>query len=700
MKYILLIAFVLKVFFLKAQVDVNAIDKANLELINLMSEKTPQEIEQLAKDIIVKAEKINYDNGIIEAKLHLANAYWKQHKITDGIILCKKILEEKNLSKAQYENAYLTLAELYFSIDNKQEALRYFLKCIYYQEDTVKFSYQYFLLRLGNIYLSEKSNRKAISFYWRAYRNASAISGLENREFIITHSLNSIGLAFRNEKRYDSAMFYFRKALSHAEKHYYHGSSVPSKADSIMIVTIKGNIGNVYFLQQKYNEAIPYFEEDYRICVAYGEYYNLIQTCIGLGNTYLNLDDSEKAMYYYQKAQEIAEKKEYYFELKHVFLGMSRLYEKRKDFEKSLFILQKSIEVQESLIRMKNQSDAYQLQIIEEINKKEEENTHLKTQNQQQKEQLIQGIILIVFALLLISVLIFLLVNIYRKSLKIKEQNQSLHLKNLKILQQKKEMEMQKDTVEKINSELNQLHDTKNRLLSILGHDLKGPIFSFKGLGKLIRTYLKEENYQRIYKLTEKIDYSAEQLYNLLNNLIVWASNQRGVLPYEPQLLNSAEIIQESISVLENIASFKEIKIKLDISKNLWTYADKNALSFIFRNLIHNAIKFSHQGGEIRITARLENEHITFSVSDDGVGMSQELIDKLFLQKNIVFSEEKGFMGTGLGLPLVRDFVMMNGGKIWVNSVLEKGTTFYFALPVSDSFLVRKNDKSLSENSN
>lgn len=174
----------------------------------------------------------------------------------------------------------------------------------------------------------------------------------------------------------------------------------------------------------------------------------------------------------------------------------------------------------------------------------------------------------------------------------------------------------------------------------------------------------------------------SKNAYILLENLLNWARNQQKLIKYKPSIFNLKYIVQESISVLNGIAGSKSISLIFDIDETLTAYFDKETVSTVIRNLISNSLKFTNTNGEIRVTVINFDIFLQISVKDSGVGMSPEVAHKLFKLDQIFSTfgtnREKG---TGLGLILCKDFVEGNGGKIWVESELGKGSDFKFTLP-------------------
>ena len=179
------------------------------------------------------------------------------------------------------------------------------------------------------------------------------------------------------------------------------------------------------------------------------------------------------------------------------------------------------------------------------------------------------------------------------------------------------------------------------------------------------------------------INKSAVQTLRLLENLLEWANSQRGKIVFNPVIINLRELFNEEFSMLNEMAMEKSIELKSSFSDNLTISADKNMIKTILRNLISNAIKFTNKNGKVEVKADSMNDRVEISVSDNGIGMKDETIAKLFkLDANISTYGTENEKGTGLGLFLCKEFVEKHGGKIWVESESGKGSTFKFILPM------------------
>lgn len=239
------------------------------------------------------------------------------------------------------------------------------------------------------------------------------------------------------------------------------------------------------------------------------------------------------------------------------------------------------------------------------------------------------------------------------------------------------------------NEELLKLNADKDLFLSILAHDLKSPFNAILGFMELLTSNIREYDINEIERDLKIVDISVKRAYYLLEDILLWARSQMGKIPYEPQKLNFSAICQKILSDMKLIADTKKITIKLHAADETTVFADNDMLKTILRNLISNAIKYCNPGGRIEINTERTISEITISVSDNGIGIAPEIVNKLFdISKLHSTRGTADEIGTGLGLFLIKEFVEKHGGKIWVKSKLQNrhtgkvgGSTFYFTLP-------------------
>ena len=230
--------------------------------------------------------------------------------------------------------------------------------------------------------------------------------------------------------------------------------------------------------------------------------------------------------------------------------------------------------------------------------------------------------------------------------------------------------------------QLKQLNQTKDKFFSIIAHDLKSPFQGLIGLTEMVASGDEEFSKDKLVECNKLIHESASTLYGLIENLLEWAQMQRGLINCTPEEIRLQEIVTQTIETIKNRALQKGIIIRNEIPESQKAFADEKMVSTIFRNLLTNAIKFTKRDGQINIrTKTINNKKIEISVSDNGIGISAENVKKLFkLEEKVSAVGTEGETSTGLGLLLCKEFVEKNGGGIWADSQVGKGTTFTFSL--------------------
>ncbi len=245
----------------------------------------------------------------------------------------------------------------------------------------------------------------------------------------------------------------------------------------------------------------------------------------------------------------------------------------------------------------------------------------------------------------------------------------------------------QKERLEKMvelkTKELNELNASKDKFFSIIAHDLKNPFNTIIGFSDMLIDEINSGNIVAMAKYAEMINTSAVQTMRLLENLLEWANSQRGKVVFNPVPIKLQALFKEEFRILNDMAIEKNIDLQWSISEALIIVADKNMIKTVLRNLISNAIKFTHKYGNVNVGTKIDNNNIIVSVADNGIGMTKETINKLFrIDADLSTRGTENEKGTGLGLFLCKEFVEKHGGKIWVESEEGKGSIFSFSIPL------------------
>lgn len=247
------------------------------------------------------------------------------------------------------------------------------------------------------------------------------------------------------------------------------------------------------------------------------------------------------------------------------------------------------------------------------------------------------------------------------------------------------EIEQQKAVLEQQRRELEALNTTKDKFFAIIAHDLKNPFSTVLGISELLAREFESFDPESLKEFISQIYKYSNNTFNLLENLLQWSMVQTGRMPMRPKMANLCLIVAENVELLSGNALQKQITIETVNCKEISAYVDVNMITTVVRNLLSNAIKFTPGEGKIKVAIDTEESFWKISVSDNGIGICEKDMKKLFLidsnPTTIGTSQETG---TGLGLILCKEFVERNGGTIGVSSVIDLGTTFWFTVPKSD----------------
>lgn len=503
---------------------------------------------------------------------------------------------------------------------------------------------------------------------------------------------NNIGDIYNRLGIYNRALEYVNKGLEIALK----GND---KTTSNYIYNVKGLI---YTNLNMHDSALKCFNQSLKIRKELNFTIGIATSYINIGSIYCSLNELDSCFYYTQKAIEIFSSNNDRTGLIGSFKLMGDYYNKAKDYDNAIQYFNKSLELNKNFGDLSIQKDVYEglklsyqqlgninmafyyQELSVKINDSLSTNvfveriTHLteslKYELQRQESELIQKqkerelsskikfqqslIRLYISILILIVLLVITVVYFYFQKYK------SYKLLNL-----------QKRQIEELNS-------TKDKLFSIIGHDLKNPIASIIGVAEVLNDTTITIPDDKRKQLIRSICDVGISTHHTLEGLLNWAKTQTNSVNVRYDNINLNSLIDSIIRIQTPIASQKGITIENIVEKDLSAVTDTNIISTILRNLTLNAIKYSKQGGRIIISAENQNQWVVVSVKDFGVGMNYDVKNALFSSTNIKSSygtaNEKG---TGLGLIICKEFIAKLGGKIWVESEIDHGSTFHFTIP-------------------
>jgi signal transduction histidine kinase len=430
-------------------------------------------------------------------------------------------------------------------------------------------------------------------------------------------------------------------------------------------------MGLLELSKKNYDEAEKYLQNALKISKQLGKNSQKIATVesmINLADIYKINNQEELQISYLNLAAEFSKTYNLSSYLPIIYNEMILVnLEKNKLDKAKKYIIEYKI-VSDSLSKSKLEDKTDLVNRLIYLHSLEKEKKHLEQTEILQKESIKRRNLLLILTIFSSILLVWFIIKIKRINNKTKITNQTLLDQN--------------ETIRNQNNRLEVLVSTKDKLFSIIAHDLRSPFNSILGFSDLLLEDMKELSTDQIAHRIGLINRTAKSTLHLLENLLSWAKHQTGQIRFSPENLKLNPLINEIIESLDSTAFIKNISIDYKPTHEIEVYADNNMLRTIIRNLIQNSIKFTPKMGKVEIFASKKTEGIEISVSDNGIGMSKDMIDNLFLIGKInPKSGTANEKGSGLGLVLCKEFIEKHGSKISVKSQENLGSTFSFTIP-------------------
>lgn len=481
------------------------------------------------------------------------------------------------------------------------------------------------------------------------YKKAIDFKKKNKQDNFLGNTYINIGNVYKNLSKNDSALYFYELALEKAEE----------TRDSVFLIEILESIGITHSRNDNYLLAKDYLLQS----IALFNYLKLPYT-IKIVNSYHELAKVYIILANFEKAEDLLTKsRQILVDNKATFstnmkqnLELSELLAwSTKDFVNARLYSRKHAILMDSLYQRDSEQKVYKLLLSYEDQLKEE---RIKTLEQEQK----------------ISDL---------KNERLDSQRRALCAALLVMLLILGVLYRLNKWRSKINLELETLNNTKDKLFSIIAHDLKNPLSAFRSITQALSDDIFDISREDLDYFMKQLNNSAHNLFDLLQNLLYWSISQSGRLEFQPQEVVLKDTANEVFSLLESSAAIKKISLKNTLSIESTAWADQKMTHTILRNLVANAIKFTSNGGSISLSASLGASEITVSVIDTGRGISPEQAKNLFsLGNNKNKRDETEGRGTGLGLILCKELVERQNGKIWLESSSPQGSIFNFTLPI------------------
>ena len=380
------------------------------------------------------------------------------------------------------------------------------------------------------------------------------------------------------------------------------------------------------------------------------------------GNAYLRLHNPKKAIELFRMAGEESKKLNLREVLKESYRGLALGYNELRDFQLAFKNQALYTNLKDSLLNWETTQKALVTRLHFEEEKQEAKIVELELANRHVlNENILHTMLFAIVLVFMIAVIILIVLNSRQRA----KRNVLLKDKNEEIAEQ--------------NKKLQEANDIKDKIFSIIGHDMRSPLVSLMGLLSMVmRNEVTDSEFKTF---APKLHHLVTGTNETLENLLQWANAQMGGWSQTRSTLVLHHHVSRCISLFAEAAKVKEISVTNHIDERDQVVADPNQLELIVRNLVHNAIKFSTSGGSISITSYRTGEFVELRVTDNGTGIPADYVENLFSRQNTKTSRgTQGERGTGLGLILCKEMVENNGGKIFVTSEEGKGSTFHVLL--------------------
>ncbi len=613
------------------------------------------------------SEKLNYTKGLAESTYYRALIYTQRNDYFNAIDNYDKsrkyylqISDTLGVAKVSNSIGLIEIKRGNYSVglQNSLSAIDIFEKQNLFDELSTAYN------NLAEAYFKTNQIDKAIDFNFKALDVRKKI---DDRAGIISSTKNIADLyALRKEHR--KAIEYYENVLEMLN---------PTKDQSLR-GEILPKLGNQYLEFKEYDKASEYLVEGLKYNRKQNNQEGILLALNAIGNLNLQKQKVKLAEIQLNEAYGIAQKLDNKSALLenyklHIALDSTRGY-----FQNAFFWQNKYYDLKDELSKVDQPVFPVSTEPLDLINSNpiEEEIDNFEDEENSNKiiKTWLQNPLVLYGALAATAILLTLLLLNYLKSKTYRNT----------IVEQKELLKQEQERSEAILEQthhLEEVNQVKDKLFSIVSHDLKDSISSIKAFLDLLKedSISKEEFRELIPELSENANNASSLLFNLLN----WSKSQMQNLEPNPELFNIQDVFHTKMALVEQKVEDKRI-VLIDESQRDFAYADKSMMEIVIQNLITNAVKFSRTGDVITVSNQDVNGKVLICVEDTGVGISEENIKKLFnANKNFTTVGTKNEKGTGLGLTIAKDLVELNNGRIWVESTVNVGSKFFIELPKS-----------------
>jgi signal transduction histidine kinase/Flp pilus assembly protein TadD len=583
-----------------------------------------------------------------EILLLLGKAYREEGKFDSALFCLQQAAtafeaDEKTKQWAESLDEIAMVHEMMGHFDKALDFNQQVLKLHEQQNDSLGLAITY--NNLGIVYSNLGNFEAARSYYKKSLGYSHSANALAQR----ANAINNIAISYYYESNYEAALLHYRLALQVRKQ----------LANATKISESYHNLADVFLDQDLLDSAYYYYSRAYTIADSLHNSYMKVYSLYGLATTFERTNRLRTSIAYAQHAWAIARELAILREQSIVSEFLYTVYKKQNRYDSALYFFEQHKQVSDSLFNIDKAKAIASLEARAQLERKELELVNQHRISKQQRYALYS-----LGAALLASLAAALLYNKARK----KERAD------------RKIVEEQNTEIQRQADALEQAGRSKDKLMAIIGHDLRGPIGSLKGLLELVST--GQLSAQEFAQLSARLNSSVDNLFVLVNHLLQWANTQlKGIKP-QPRVLDLSVLAKENVELLNVIALKKNISLINKVPDGSSAWADANLVNVVLRNLISNALKYTPAQGTVTVRAQANASFVSVTIEDTGLGMDAETVAKLFSGSLTSTPGTSGEKGTGLGLSLCQDFVNQQGGTLTVSSTIGVGSAFTFTLPL------------------
>lgn len=686
-------------------------DSTYIDLLNKLSKEYRYSDPQLAMNYAVKAEKVSINSsnneGLSLAYHNIAAIYADKQNNELALKYNFKSLRisESVGDKVAMANSYGNIGLIYNRQNLYELALEFHNKSLKLKTEIAdSIGMAYAIGNIGLVYSQQGKYDKALINFYNALRMKEA----QNDKYGIANAHGNIGIVYLKIGGVDQAKVNLEKCLEifeelnnlsgiaeallylggiYMEQNDYDAASESfNRCLSIYInkENTKGmadaylKLGHLYYKLGKPQLALQNFKNSYNFYIKNSNNLGIVTSSIELARYYLDHGSTAESSKYLNKAYKMACDNNFITEKNTVLQLKARLAYKNDEFAKAADFLLLAKNISDTLFNQKLINEVAKVQMQYEYDKKIKEREFTETRarlEQQLKMQHLKNTR--TFAIIFIGLLIIVIIVLLRVSDVIK-------IKNKLLLEQKKQISEQMASLYEQQSKQIKANQTKDKFISIIGHDLRNPINAINGFVNLITEQSTSGNSELLTKYLKMLKEAGNNAQNLLENLLEWALTQSGELKVKLSDVKLNNILRGNVLLIKEQADQKAITLNLQLTADPVVFIDKNMINTVVRNLLSNALKYTNAGGFITLKTEVFLTYVTITITDTGIGMSaQQLID--IFNPAIIKKRPDGLATPGLGLMLCKEFLGEHQQELSVKSVLNQGTSFWFSLPLSEN---------------